>query len=453
MGTANRTITSGADVSVTSNIGNRAQVDLQYALVYARAYGLSPILMRDPDIHDGQLLPTIPVHGLNASVRYAASRSTTLLAAVNITGANNDKQRKSYSIVDLGVRLRATSGDFVAGLQNVFNTGPSQFGSFSPFPYLTQPIAPRTFSFRYRLALGQQNIDKTQPLSMPLVPNATTIVFQPVPFENAPAKALAAQTTSWLCGPEQIMSARPMLAAVGAYRDYIDRQLRDGNARGIVSKTAAGMSLSYIANGATYTIRIALPQGVEKAGPFLRCALLHFGDYATATQLHLYIPGWRERYNDSIFVLYYAPQAGLYFAPDGTDETSVNQTKQTPFPDARPIRDIHIDPASCPSTYRAAATSALSDLEQYIVAFYAGDHPAVPAGFRIASHASKNGPWLEIRADDFSFGDAFKTCIDTPVATEKQLRKHGISGGTSPSVNYAPGVGFYTTENTREIRL
>lgn len=452
-GIADHTVTNGTDLSLTSKIGDKAEINLQYSLVYARPYGLSPILQHDPDVREGRLLPYVPAHRLDASLRYAANKFTTLLAAINFFGANNANQRTAYSSVSLGARLRTESGDFVAGIENLFDVGSGAYSRFAPFPYLSQPLGPRTFSFRYRIALGQQNLDKTQLLSAPFVPNANQIVFEANPFEKASPTALTAQTTSPFCGPEQLPQAKPILSAISLYRDYIENQIRAGSAAAIQPRAIGDLQLSYIPTMQYYTIRVALPHTVKGAGPFLRCASLHMGDYAAAQQMKIYIPGWRERYGNSIWVLYYAPQVGLYFPPNGIDETSSKTAKQMPFPDSRPLASIQIDPTSCPTTYRSAATEALSDLKKYIKAFYSGAHPGVPAGFRIASHRSKQGPWLEIRADDFGFNDALATCLDAPDATAKQLQAHGISGAIFPSLNYAPGVGFYKADNLRTGKL
>lgn len=452
-GAADRTVTSGADFSVTSQLGNRAQIDLQYSLLYARPYGLSPILKLDPAIREGALIPGIPAHKASASIRYAASRAMTLLAAVNYVGANNANQRTGFSTIEVGTRLRAASGDFVIGVQNLFDTGAERFSRFTPFPYLSQPVAPRTFSFHYRLALGQQNIDKTQPLSAPLSPNSSQIVFAANPLEKASPDALSPQTKTRFCGPENLPAAKTILDAITSYRDYVDGRIRDRAADTIEPRRTANVDLSYIPVAGSYAIRISLPHTVKAAGPFLRCAQLHMGDYATAKQMKLFMPGWRERYNDAIWVIYYAPQVGLYFPPGGVDETASMSAKERPFPDTRPLADIHIDSTTCPNTYQSAAESALIDLKAYIEAYYAGRHPNAPQGFQIASHTSKNGPWLEFRSDDFDFNDVLATCVDAPAAGASQLRSRGISGAVFPSLNYAPGVGFYKADLSHAIKF
>lgn len=442
-GLADRLVTNGADLSLTSNIGDKAKVELRYALLYQRPYGLSSIVKSDPEVRPGFLVPGIPAHKFTGSLSFAASRDTTVYAALNYTGANSAFRRSSYSTVDLGARLRAASGDLFIGVQNVFNTASEQFSRFAPFPYLSQPIAPRTFSFRYRLALGQQNIDKTQPLSVPFLNDATHLSFSMEQFEKADPRSLYPLTTTPTCGPENLPAAKALFAEARSYKDYVENERLAGNKGVIQPRHTALADFSYIAMGDYYTIAISLPRSIKAAGPFLRCAKLESVDFATAQRLKIYMPGWRTRYKDAIFVLYYAPQVGLYFAPGGADETSSATVTVRPFPDTRPITQITIDPASCPGTYRSAVQSALDEIKSYIEGFYGGRHPAPPPGFRIAAHSSKNGPWLEIRADDFGFDGDLGTCLDVPLAMPKELQAHGISGAIQPSINYAPGVGFY----------
>ncbi|MEA2718538.1 MAG: hypothetical protein QOJ39_402, partial [Candidatus Eremiobacteraeota bacterium] len=66
-----------------------------------------------------------------------------------------------------------------------------------------------------------------------------------------------------------------------------------------------------------------------------------------------------------------------------------------------------------------------------------------PDGFTIARHAAKAEPWLEVRADDRTFGEAIVTCVNAPNINPPDLRARGLSGANFPSFNYAPSIGFY----------
>ena len=169
-------------------------------------------------------------------------------------------------------------------------------------------------------------------------------------------------------------------------------------------------------------------------------------------RLHVYIPTWQEREARG-FELYYMPQAGVYFAPQGVDATGASDHEQrTGLPARAPADPFAIDEGSCPATYRPAVQDALRTLRNYITAVYAGGHPSTPEGFSITKHAAKSEPWLELRTDDRAFGDAIVTCVNAPDINPKDLASRGLSGANFPSFDYAPSLGSYRASALFEMK-
>lgn len=197
-------------------------------------------------------------------------------------------------------------------------------------------------------------------------------------------------------------------------------------------------------NGESYAIRLhLLPRQGRKIGPFMRCTRVHMGSYDDAVRLHLYLPTWQEREAQG-FAFFYAPQAGVYFAPEATSETQpADHEFRTGLPARAPANPFAVDDATCPATYRPAVQDALRTLRDYITAVYAGGHPSTPEGFAITKHAAKSEPWLELRPDDRDFGEAIVTCLNLPDINAKDLASRGLSGANYPSFDYAPSLGFY----------
>ena len=80
--------------------------------------------------------------------------------------------------------------------------------------------------------------------------------------------------------------------------------------------------------------------------------------------------------NRAGFELYYSPQAGVYFAPQGVDATGASDREERMgLPAHAPADPFAIDEASCPATYRAGVQDALRALRNYVTAVYAGGAP------------------------------------------------------------------------------
>jgi len=429
---------------VGTKIGTRTNVTAAYGIDRARAFGFTGLLPSAINLTPGSQLPTIPRTRASLSIAYAASRAVSFESIVTEIGAGSQYSQRAFTSIDAGVNVKIGSGDLVLGAQNLGNAAAPTFERFAPFPFLAQPYAPRTFSVRYRLAFGNSYADRNAVLNPPIsVNDSHTIIYSPKDFEDAGhPDFLTIDRTSPLCGPEFVARAQTMLAAIRAYAAYVEREHSAG--RVPASQTAGDITFSVIPARIGYTIRMEFPHDGRRISPLLRCATTHMGDVTTAEKLGIYTPDARTRYENSIWVLYYAPQAGIYFAPNATDETGVAPTF-APFPSRVPIERATIDEHTCPATYRAAVGDVLAELQAAIPSYYGGRAPSTPPrDFRIGAHPAKGGTWLEIAFDDPYLVNAVASCLDARYATQKQLADDGLGATTSfKSINYAPSVGLY----------
>jgi hypothetical protein len=442
-----RTVFDGFDSSAQFEIGRAVRLELAYSLSRARAYGTGFPFVQGSDLVAGSQIPQRPLHREEARFTYALSRSTTFLARAAYEGSNNEYRARPYTTLDLGTRLASFTGDLTVAVQNVTNVNPGPFARFDPFPTVTTPLAPRTYSVRYRFALGKQGIDKAALLSPAFSMQNGGFMFTMTDFEPvAQTDWLAPNTGNPICGAEQLPQARPYADAVRDYDRRLQEALRaDPQLKQFPPTVYDALELSFVRNADRYAIRLRLQarQG-RKIGPFLRCARIHTGTYDDAVRLRLYAPPWQELEARGGFDLYYAPQAGMYTAPQGVDETGASDREmRRGAPAHAPADPFAVNEKTCPATYRPAVDGALRNLRNYVTAVYAGGHPTAPEGFSISKHAAKSEPWLELRADDRAFAEAIVTCLDLPDITGKELTARGLSGANYPSFNYAPSLGFY----------
>ena len=441
-----RLVSDGFDAALQADITPRANVSVAYSLARLRAFGSSPLFVPGSTVAAAQQIPGAPLHRVNAAARFALSRATTGLVNANFFGANNPWSARSFATIDAGVRTRFAGGDVIVGWQNVTNANGDPFGRFDPFPTLTQPYIPRTLSVRARIALGRQDIDRAQYLSRALSPSAV-LFTEPAEFEPAgPRGWLAPATDAPFCGPEVLAKAKIYQNAIAQFEADIRRtptQLGTP-APAIPSRSVDGMSLSELsgANGA-YVIRIEFERGRAQAlGSFLKCSVVHEGTYDRAQALGLYIPGWQQRESDAQWVLYYAAVSGLYFAPDPVNQTSGTFVASGELPKSAPAAPFAV--GSCPDSMMPAVSESVALVKAYVVAYYGGLKPTAPAGFRISAHAARAETWLEIRPDNMAVSTALAQCLNIPAVDEAAIGRRGLGGALTPSLNYAPSVGFYT---------
>ena len=449
-----RTVNDGFDSSAQFEIGRRVRLELAYSLSRARAFGSGFPFVQGSNLVTGAQIPSLPLHREKAKLTYALSRSTTLFGIAGYEGSNNEFRARPFTKLDLGARFASFAGDLTLAVQNVTNVDAGPFTRFDPFPTLATPLVPRTYSVRYRFALGKQGIDKAALLS-PAFSMLGGFAFVQADFETvARTDWLAPNTESPLCGAEHLPQARVYADAIRAYDQRIQEALRaDPQVKQLPDVTIDPLTLSFARSSGSYVIRMRLVtrQG-RKINGFTRCTRIHTGSYDDAVRLHLYIPTWQERESRG-FELYYMPQAGVYFAPQGVDATgATNHEARTGLPARAPTDPFAIDEASCPATYRPAVQDALRMLRNYITAVYAGGRPSTPDGFSITKHAAKSEPWLELRADDREFGDAIVTCVNAPDISPKDLASRGLSGANFPSFDYAPSLGFYRASAMFEMK-
>ena len=441
-----RTVHDGVDASADFAIGSALKLSLRYSLSRARAFGSGFPFSAASGLEPGSQIPMIPLHQSGAQAAYALSRSLSLLGTVNAFGAGNTYRTRAFADVDAGARFATFAGDLTVAVQNVTNADGGPFARFEPFPYLATPFAPRTYSVRYRFAVGRQGIDRAVALSQPFSMQGA-FAFEEHDFEAKPPHGdwLAPDTESPLCGPEQLPEARRYEDAIRAYDAGVRAALQaDPNVHTLPPSTFGAVELSFVRSARGYAIRLHLLAGQgRRINPFTRCTRIHDGSYDDALRLLLYVPSWQER-EAAGFSLYYAPQAGVYAAPQGVDETSAGEHEfRTGLPARAPADPFAVNPASCPATFRPAVEDALRSLKWYVTAVYAGQRATAPDGMRIVQHAGKAEPWLEIRAEDATFGNALATCLDMPWITPKDLATRGVGGANYPSFSYAPSIGFY----------
>jgi hypothetical protein len=438
-----RLVNDGLDASAYVDLNPRTSVTAAYSLSLQRGYGQSPLFIPGSTVFSGALLPGLPVSHVNVTARYAASRATTLIADLNTFGANNPYQAKGFGSLDAGIRSKFGLGDIVLAVRNITNAAGRTFQTFDPFPLLTQPYAPRTFSVQARFALGRQNIDRVDYLSRPFTLDSSLIAFEQHDYEPTPSQGwLAPATSSFLCGPELVGRARPYLAAIAQYEAQI-LQAQTAGTTDVAPVHVGAMTLSRIAGPTGFVIRIAFSHD-DRQGfvPFVRCSVIHDGTYDRAKQLGIYIPSRQQREAESLFTMYYAPQVGIYFAPGPVNETGGPELTISTLPAQTPSAPFTVV-AACPPSFAPAAAEAAGQLQRYIQAFERGSKPSAPDGFTIAAHPAKTETWLEIRPDDFSTESVLTQCLAIPYVTTKNLTQRGLGGAFVPSINYAPSVGFY----------
>ncbi len=437
-----RLVNDGLDVSARVDVNPRIAVTAAYSVSLQRAYGDSMLFVRGSTVSPGAALPGATISRLNLSGRYAASRATTLILNLNTFGANNPYLSRPFASVDAGVRARFGSSDVVVALQNVTNANGRTFQGFDPFPTLTQPYTPRTFSIRTRFALGRQNIDRADYLSKPVPLSASLLAYAPVDYEPRPPQGwLAPATGAALCGPESLALAKQYLDAIARYDGGLSQAAANGSS--VAPAQFGDMTLTPLASRSVYSIRVEFSR-TSRTGfaPFLRCSTIHEGTYDQARSLDLYIPSWRQRDQDGPYVLYYAPQVGIYTAPDPVNATAGADSPPTSLPAHTPAEPFALA-ASCPRSIAPATAETVARLKEYIEQFERGLKPPPPDGFTISKHAARAETWLEIRADDRALSDALVQCLAIPSVFSKSISERGLGGATPPSINYAPSVGFY----------
>ncbi len=429
---------------VGSKIGSRTKIDVSYVIDRARAFGFADQLRSAINLTPGSQLPTIPRTQANASIDYAASHDVSFEANANAFGAGSQYERTAFASIDAGVHVKIGSGDLVLAAQNIGNAAAPTFERFAPFPFLPQPFATRTYSVRYRLPFGNSFADRAAVLNPPIQANdSRTVMYIQNDFEGADhPDFLGVDSSSPLCGPELVPRAKAILGDLRAYAAYVETERAAG--RVPAAQTVDGIVFSVVPARVGDTIRLAFPHDGRRVSPLFRCGRIHSGDVSTAQKLGIYTPDARTRYENSIWVVYYAPQAGLYFAPDAVDETGV-PPHFAPFPSRVPVERTTIDDRTCPATDRRAVTDVLTELQAAIPAYYGGKPPASPPhDFRIGAHPAKGGTWLEIAFDDPYLANAVGSCLDTRYATAPQLEAEGLGATTNfMSIDYAPAVGFY----------
>ncbi len=432
-------VSDGLDAGVHVNLGTRADLSATYALARARAFGASALFVPGSNVTSGAQLPGRPIAQYRVNGKAALSRSTTLLVAATGTSGNNPYAQHPFVSLDAGVRFRAGNADVVAGVQNIGDVHGDTFTRFDPFPTLAQPFAPRTYSIRVRLGLGRLNIDKAESLSQP-VADLNGFSFNPLPFEPKPAKGwLATTTDSPFCGPEKIAAAKRYQDALA---HYVEQALSDPT---VAPLHFDAMTVSRVPGFLPATFRIEFDiRRLRAVAPFTACTAIHFGTYDEAKKLGLYAPGWRERAASHGFLIYYSNTAGVYFSPNPINPDAGQRTMGAPgFSKRRGDERFAIDETSCPAPSRESAREAIAALHTYIDAFYAGRHPSVPDGFAISIHTAKSEDWLEIKAQNFEFGNLLSDCLNVPFVTPDQVAAHGLGVANFPSISYAAGVGFY----------
>jgi hypothetical protein len=388
----------------------------------------------------------VPLHRESAKVTAGVTRSLSILGVVNYTGADNAYRAAPITTLDMAARFSTVAGDIVLGVQNVTNVNAGPFGRFEAFPELTSPGVPRTYSLRYRIAVGRQGIDRATLLSPPLS-TQQGFAFMPRAFEplSSGEDWLAPDKQSPLCGAEQVAAAEQYHDAIRAYESALTAALQAHPGLGdFPSSSFQAVTLSYVRAGDVYAVRITVNPGAgRKVNPFMRCTMIHTGSYEDAVRLRIYSPGWRQRETEG-FALFYSPLVGVYLPPEAVDETGSNAgMPRTGIPAHAPRQPFSIDAATCPATYRVAVNDALDELKKYIDAVYGDRRAVVPEGFAVSKHAAKAEAWLEVRADDFTFGEAVVQCVRAPNLSLKELNARGLSGANFPSFNYAPSLGFY----------
>ncbi|MDP9105321.1 MAG: TonB-dependent receptor, partial [Candidatus Eremiobacteraeota bacterium] len=361
-----RLVNDGVDASASIDISPRANLSAAYSLSLQRGYGRSALFVLGSTIQPGQTVPGATISRINVSGRYAASRATTLIVNANVFGANNPYLGRGFTSLDAAVRTKFGAGDLVVAMQNVTNASARTFQTFDPFPVLTQAYPARTLSVRARFALGRQNIDRAEYLSKPVAMDSSLLAFAPVDYEPRPPQGwLAPATGVDSCGPEMLTRARPYLDAVAKFDDA----LRHAGAAALAPSRFGDMTLSAVAGPTAPTTRIEFARGSRTGfAAFLRCSVIHEGNYDQARSLGLYVASWQQREQDGPYVLYYAPQVGIYTAPDPVNQTAGPPAPASALPARTPPSPFALAGA-CPASIAPATAEIVARLRSYIDGF------------------------------------------------------------------------------------
>jgi hypothetical protein len=446
-----RQVSSGLDAHVTADIGSRIKLSTSYSFLSARAYGAGLPFAPGSNVIAGLQLPQQPLHKVQFQASAAFSSATSALAAVSYTGANNASMQQGFTRVDLGLRATTKTGDLVFAVQNVGNAAAPLFGGFDGFPNIVTPQTPRTYSVRYRFAIGRRGIDRASMLSNPINFANGLVMISMTGIEPKTEDWLALDSSNSFCGPELVPQAKKYLAAFSAYTDAVHTWSLQG--RDLTTAPAFdvdGLRGRVVRGGEDYAIMITFDRTqFRKVNAFTRCARAHGTDVAEAQRLGLYSPSWEERDAIGAAMQLYSPRVGLYFAPQVPNGSRAaggpfgNIAAPAPLRLQAPANPYAIDEKTCPASYHDAVVSTLVDLRNYITALYAGSHPSAPEGLSIAVHTAKAERWLEIRAATVSFGDAIALCVGATSTDDKALAAIDLNGAPFPSLNYAPKIGFY----------
>jgi len=440
-GPVTQLVNDGIDTGVTYDINPRTSISVANSISLERGYGASALFVPGSTVSPGRAIPMAPVSRINASARYATSRSTTAIVNLNAISGNNPYSGHALTSIDVGLRSKFRSGDFVVSLQNVTNAGGNTFATFDSFPILRQPYAPRTFSIRARIAVGREDIDRADYLTKPLVIAAGSVFFVPADFGPAPEQGwLAPATDTPFCGPEVLSKAKKYLADIARF-DNDARQTIERPSKAIPSQTLGDIRVSEVMYGpAGYVLQIHLERAA--LAPFLRCSVVHTGTFDQGRALGLYQPTWQQREEDGINVVYYSPQVGLYFAPDPLNETRAAVLPLSVLPEHAPA-DPFLIVEGCPPSLAPAVNDSVLKLKSYIDGYYRGTKSPTPDGFSISAHVARAETWLEIRPDNRAVSDALSQCLRIPSVELTTISQRGLSAAFAPSINYAPSVGFY----------
>jgi hypothetical protein len=449
-GTAQTMVENRITANASLPLGPRLTLQGYYAIDQARAFAIAPAIANAINVRDGSQIPTLPLHTANASLSYAFSHASSAIAQVTDFGGTNLYSRHPFATVDLAAKVGLTRGDLLASVQNVGNTAAPEFTRFAPFPFLPQLYPARTYALTYRLPMGNAYVDRNQLLNPPVsTADGNTVILEPIKFEgNDHPDFLALNTTDTNCGPESRTRAQQMLADIGAYAAQIDAAREAGTEP--QAATMDGIVFTPLRGAAGYSMRMAFQnKSLRGISPILHCGRIHWDDVATAQKLGIFIPDARSRYEDDFLTLYYAPQAGIYLAPQTVDETAASASpvvaKRPSFPTGIPIDRVTIDDAACPATYRGLVADVLADMRASIPAYYGGPaSSARTADFTIGAHPAKGGRWLEIAFRDYNLSDAVGKCLDIPYAKDTELKSAELGGSNAfSSINYSPAVGLY----------
>ena len=440
-----RKVSSGLDAHATADVGSRLKLSASYSFLSARAYGAGLPFAAGSNVMAGLQLPQQPLHKMQVQASAALSSATSVLANFNYVGANNAATQQAFTRVDLGVRTTTKTGDLVVAVQNVGNAAAPLFGGFDGFPNIVTPQTPRTYSVRYRFAIGRRGIDRASALSGAFLDSVggVVIVFH-TRLEPKTEDWLALDTAGPFCGPELVPQARKYLASFRTYTEAVQAWALRGRDLSTAPVFDQEGVLGHVArSGEDYAIILTFDRTqFRKVNAFTRCARTHFATAAQAQQLGLYSPSWEARDAVANAMLIYSPRVGVYIPPPIPNQ-SEPRGDPPPLRKQAPANPFAIDETVCPASFHDAVQSTLVDLRSYVTALYDGGHPSAPNGLTIAVHTAKAERWLEIKAGTNNFTEAIAACVGAALTNDKALQAVDLNGAPLPSLNYAPKVGFY----------